>query len=178
MFERNRIDTIEHAAVPVEVTSSEGEVVKGRLLISVGRNLIDVLNGPGQFFEFEPYGGERAFIAKSTIRSVKPINVPKAPSLNQRLRDIDGFDPLGVLGLPERATLDEVKAAWHRLSKVYHPDRYASADLPEEVTSYLSAMARRVNAAYAALEVPLAKARSVAAQRATPIYESGAGRTR
>ncbi len=52
------------------------------------------------------------------------------------------------------ASRDEVRQAYLRLAKAYHPDRYASVELPEEVRDYLSAMARRVNAAHAALETP------------------------
>ena len=41
-----------------------------------------------------------------------------------------------------------MREAYLKLAKVYHPDRYAAAELPAEVREYLSAMARRVNAAY------------------------------
>ena len=44
--------------------------------------------------------------------------------------------------------------SYFALAKAYHPDRYATAELPEEVRDYLAAMARRINAAHAALEVP------------------------
>lgn len=173
MFERNKIDNVDQACVPVELTTDEGELLKGRLLIAVGRNVFEVLNSSGGFLEFEPYGGERTFIAKSSLRNVKLTNVPRAPSLQARLRDLDGFDPHTVLGVAASAAIDDVKAAWHRLSKVYHPDRYASAELPAEVRDYLSAMARRVNAAYTALEVPLQTQRRATQARAAPIYTSG-----
>jgi molecular chaperone DnaJ len=32
-------------------------------------------------------------------------------------------DPYEVLGLPADATLNEVKAAYHKLAMQYHPDR-------------------------------------------------------
>ncbi len=175
MFERNRIDNVEHAAVPVELATSDGEVSKGRILVPLGRNMFELLNGPAAFLEFEPYGGERSFVAKSAIRNVKLINVPRAPSLDARLRERDGFDPYDILGVPARASPEEVKAAWHRLSKIYHPDRYATAELPEEARDYLAAMVRRVNAAYAALENAIKPTRPTLAGRTTPIYESGGG---
>ena len=172
MFERNKIDNAEHSGVPVELAMIDGETVKGRLLIAMGRNVFEVLNGPGAFLEFEPYGGERSFIAKASISNVRMINVPRVPNLNQRLRDLDGFDPHAVLGVPASASFDEVKSAWHKLAKIYHPDRYSSAELPQEVRDYLSSMARRVNAAYAALEAPLQVVKRAAAARSTPVYTS------
>ena len=172
MFERNKIDNVEHAGVPVELAMMDGEVLKGRLLMSMGRNVSDVLNGTSAFLEFEPYGGERSFLAKACIGNVKLINVPRAPNLAQRLHDLDGFDPHAILGVPGNASFDDVKTAWHRLAKVYHPDRYSSSDLPEEVRDYLASMARRVNAAYAALEAPAQATRRAASFRVAPIYTS------
>ena len=172
MFERNRIDTVEHNGVPVEITTDGGEILTGRLLVAMGRSLSDVLNSPGVFLEFEPYGGERTFVAKATIRDIRPKHVPKAPSLKSRAGAQDGFEPHAILGVSSEATVDEVKAAWHRLAKVYHPDRYAAAELPSEVTEYLDVMARRINAAYAALEATLQAPRRAAMQRSQPIYNS------
>lgn len=172
MFERNKVDNSEHAGVPVELTTMDGEMVKGRLMIAMGRNVFELLNGPGAFLEFEPYGGDRTFVAKASIANVKLINVPRAPNLNQRLHDLDAFEPHAILGVASAAGFEDVKAAWHKLAKIYHPDRYSSADLPAEVRDYLASMARRVNAAYAALEAPLQAAKRSAASRAAPIYTS------
>ena len=173
MFERNKIDNVDQATVPVEITTDDGDMQKGRLFISVGRNVFDVLNGAGSFLEFEPYGGERSFVAQAAIRNLKLVNVPRAPSLSGRLRDQDGFDPHTLLGVPANATFDDIKSAWHRLSKVYHPDRYQSVELPQEVRDYLSAMARRINLAYAALEAPHQVKKQAQHGRSTPIYTSG-----
>lgn len=172
MFERNKVDTVDHNGVPVEITTDGDEILTGRLLVAMGRSLTDVLNGAGVFLEFEPYGGDRIYIAKATIRDIKPKHVPKAQSLKNRLGMLDGFDPHGILGVPSEATFDEIKSGWHRLAKVYHPDRYASAELPPEVVDYLDAMARRINAAYAALEATLQAPRRAAVQRSQPIYTS------
>ncbi len=174
MFERNKIDNVDQSGVPVEITLTDGEVIKGRVMVAMGRNIFEVLNAPGGFLEFEHFAvvGERTFIAKSALQNVKLINVPRAQNLTGRLRDLDGFDPLSILGLPTSANFEDVKAAWHRLAKIYHPDRYSSAELPQEVRDYLEAMARRINAAYAALEVPMQSARRAAVNRAAPIYSS------
>lgn len=173
MFERIKVDNIEHSGIPAELTLSDGEVVKGRLLIPTGRNPVDAFNAPGGFLEFERYGGERTYISKAHVYAIKLVNVPKAPNFGARVRDLDGFDPYSILGVPAGAAFDDIKAAWHRLAKVYHPDRYSSAELPTEVAEYLAVMARRINAAYAALESANQSVRRAASGRSTPVYSSG-----
>jgi cation transport regulator ChaB len=173
MFERTRTDNIEVQATPVEITLDSGEVLAGRLLILAGRTIVDMLNGQASFLEFEPYEGERIFVSKAALRNVRLLS-KRAPDLAGRARDVDGFDPAGILGIPSGASLDDAKAAWHRLSKIYHPDRYASADLPDEVREYLASMARRINTAFAALETAHRARRRAAEQRSTPIFTSAA----
>ncbi|MEZ5818007.1 MAG: J domain-containing protein [Hyphomicrobiaceae bacterium] len=169
MFERNKIDSIEHSGMAVEISTDTGETIGGQLLVGMGRSLGQVLNGEGGFIEFEPWEGERVHIAKASLRAVKPVKTTRPESLKGRLAAMDGFDPYTILGVRKGAGLEEVKRAWHRLSMAYHPDRYAAAELPVEVTEYLSAMARRVNAAYAALEPALASKKS-SGHQAAPLY--------
>jgi len=169
MFDRNRIDNLpEPSVVPVEVALVDGTITRGKLLVPVGKSVAEALNGAGGFIEFEPYGGERGFLAKAQLASIKPVRVPKAANLGARLSDPDGFDPHAVLGLAAGASREEVRQAYFRLAKAYHPDRYATAELPEEVRDYLAAMARRINAAHAALEVPQKRQRV----REEPIFTS------
>ena len=175
MFERTRIDNIpEPSAVPVEVTLVDGSMLKGKVLVPVGKVLSDALNSSGPFIEFEPYGGDRRFVAKSQIGSLKLVGVPKAGNLHVK-GAADPFDPHSILGVPQTADWEEIRQSYHKLAKLYHPDRYASAALPDEVGEYLANMVRRVNAAYAALDVPQAekKAPARAAPRAQPIYTTG-----
>jgi DnaJ-like protein len=171
MFERNKIDNVpETTAVPVEMTFADGTIAKGKLLAPLGKAVADTLNGGGGFVEFEPYGGGRSFVAKAQLVSVKLIGVPKAASLAARLNDANGFDPYAVLRIGEGASREEVRQAYLVLAKAYHPDRYATAELPEEVREYLAAMARRINAAHAALETSQRKQ----AARAEPVFTSPA----
>jgi hypothetical protein len=173
MFERNKVDSQpEQTAVAIEAVLDDGRILKGKVAIPMHKTVYDVLNGPGVFLDFEPFEGERQFIAKSSLRTVKLLAVSRGPNLQARLRDMDGFEPHAVLGLARAATWDDVKAAYHRLAKVYHPDRYSSAELPVEVRDYLASMARRVNAAYAALEEPQQARKQATIARAAPIYTS------
>ena len=88
------------------------------------------------------------------------------------MRDADGFDPNAILGLPLGARFEDVRAAYLAKAKTYHPDRYANAELPEEVKRYLEDMARRVNAAFSALEEPHQQSRQNAVHRLAPVYSS------
>jgi hypothetical protein len=169
MFERNRIDNAPEASqVPVEIELAGGSAVKGKLMVPMGKRVDDALNGTGGFIEFEPYGGARCFIAKAQLVSIRLVGVPKAPNLEARLVDHNGFDPYRVLGIPAEASREQVRSAYVALAKAYHPDRYATAELPAEVRDYLAAMARRINAAHAALDVT----ERMRAARAEPIFKT------
>jgi hypothetical protein len=171
MFDRKT--EIQEAAIAVEVTFDDARTVKGKCIVPVQKQLADVLNNANPFIEFEPFGGERQYVAKSSLKAVRPVAVARGPNLAARLRDLDTFDPHAVLGVTGAATWDEIKAAYHRLAKTYHPDRYSTAELPPEVRDYLGSMARRINAAFSALEDPHIEKKQAVAARARPIYTSG-----
>jgi DnaJ-domain-containing protein 1 len=153
MFERTRTDNrLEPVALPVELEMTDGTSRKGKLKISSHHQPLEALNAPGGFLEFEPYGGELAFIAKSMVAAIRPVNVPRAPQLRPRGGQSDAFDPHEVLGISSESTWEETRAAYVRLSKLYHPDLFTSTALPPEVSAYLEATVRRINAAYAALD--------------------------
>lgn len=173
MFERNRVDSgLQTVATLAEITLDDGRSLKGKFFISAARSLADVLNGEMKFLEFETHDGDRTLIAKSSIRTVKAVPLPSAPSLKNKLRDTDNADPFAMLGIDRTSPWEEIRIAYHKLSKLYHPDRYASFDLPPEVSEYLAVMARRINAAYTALEIPHEAAKRSEVQRAKPVYSS------
>ncbi|MDX2202493.1 MAG: J domain-containing protein [Hyphomicrobiaceae bacterium] len=166
MFERLTAESVNPLAIPVEIRMADGAVVKGKVVAAgTSRNLADVLNGPGSFVEFEAYGGEATFLAKSRIAEVRPLGVPKGINLKARLAGSEPLNPYAVLGVPPNATAEQIRKAYVTLAKSYHPDRYAAAELPPEVLEYLFTMVRRINAAHAALEnVRKAQASTSAAQ--------------
>lgn len=175
MFERNRIDNaLQHMSVPAEVTLADGTLLKGKFVIMAARSIYEVLNGETKFLEFETYDGNKSLIAKSTITAITLVNAPAAGGLRARLRDESEFDPYSVLGLAQGAAWEHVRANYLKLSKIYHPDLYSSVALPDEVRDYLSAMARRLNAAYRALEQPQQAAKRVMAAKAEPVFTSPA----
>ncbi|MFN0219819.1 MAG: DnaJ family molecular chaperone [Hyphomicrobium sp.] len=173
MFERNRIDNgAQQSTVPAELTLNSGDIIKGKFVISSSKPIVAVLNGDAQFLEFETYDGERSLIAKAIIAAIRLVPVAPATSLQARMRDTESFNPYAVLGVTPEASWDEVRHAYVTLSKAYHPDCFAGVALPSEVRDYLSAMARRINAAHEALEAPQ-KAKVLAkTEKAVPIYTS------
>lgn len=153
MFERNKTDNrLEPVALPVEIDMTDGTTRKGKLKISSHHQPLEALNAAGGFLEFEPYGGDPSFIAKSMVAAIRPVNVPRAPQLRSRGSHSDVFDPHEVLGISSQSTWEETRAAYVRLSKIYHPDLFTSTALPPEVSAYLETTVRRINAAYAALD--------------------------
>jgi DnaJ-domain-containing protein 1 len=175
MFERNKIDNADNGLVSVELTLSDDRSLTGKISMPPGRGFLDVLNSAALYVEFESFDGERCYLAKMAIKALKPLGVQRGVNLGQKLRDLDGFDPHAVLGIPKGASWDETRAAFHRQAKVYHPDRFATADLPEEVRNYISGMSQRLNAAHAALEAMHSERKLTASRRQAPIYTS-AGR--
>jgi hypothetical protein len=169
MFERTSIDNrTNRQPIAIELDLDDGITLSGKVSVPHGKTVIDVLNGPGGFFELHPFVGSREIIAKDTVRAVRFIKVPGSKPLRVDEEDIGGFSPHKVLGVDKDAPAEDVRKAYHRLSKAYHPDRYASADLPGEVNDYLAAVSRRVNRAYSLLQEAAAKARA----RSKPIFQS------
>ncbi|MEQ1670034.1 MAG: hypothetical protein ABL893_04165 [Hyphomicrobium sp.] len=173
MFERNRIDnSLQQMTVPAEITLTDGSVHKGKFLITAARSIYEVLNGDTKFLEFESYEGERRLLAKTTLAAINLVAVPSAAGLRGRLADGDQFDPYVELGVSQSAPWEDVRHAYVNLSKVYHPDLYANVVLPGEVKDYLAAKARRLNAAFRALEVPYLAAKRAVIEKAKPVYTS------
>lgn len=155
MFERNQIDNNEQAEkrqIPVRIVLDDGEALRGRLLVAPTRSLSDELGAASGFVQFAPYGGDPTHLAKSAIRLISETNVPRANNLERRLRQADQFDPHQILDIPRGAEPGMIRAAYLGLAKIYHPDRFSSLDLPDEMLEYASSMARRINSAYAALQ--------------------------
>jgi hypothetical protein len=178
MFERNKIDNAAERAmvlVPAEVMLDGEDKIAGKFVVPGGRTLFQVLNGADAFLEFEPYGEARRMVAKAAIRNVTLTTVPAAGQLGHRLREIDTFDPAAILGVAPDCSIETARTAYHRLARRYHPDRFASVELPDEVRDYLAAMAQRLNLAFAALEAGDERRKAVAVAvpaSAAPVYTS------
>jgi curved DNA-binding protein CbpA len=70
--------------------------------------------------------------------------------VEQRASALDALDYFEVLRLPRTAGAAEVKAAYYRESRAYHPDRFAALPSPE-LRDLIGRVYRRVNEAYTVL---------------------------
>ncbi len=156
MFERNSVDQgsdDNRKTIAVKMHFEDGQVVSGVCYVAKTRSLGEELNQPGAFLDFEPYDGERAFISKSTIVRMLRLDVPKADQLTRSKYFNDTADPYTILNVQRGELPAVIQAAYHKLAKQYHPDRFSGLDLPPEMSAYAADMSRRVNEAYSMLLV-------------------------
>lgn len=162
MFERNKIETFDRGdgrdkvMLAAELVIDDGRTLTGQIIAPAARGLIDVLNASGGFVEFETAAGARAFLAKSSIRSVKPRVPVRTDQMERRLKAVEATDPFQILGVTRSSPPEAVRESYLKLAKTYHPDRLQGLDLPREMLEYGGAMAKRINAAYAAVNETLA----------------------
>lgn len=57
-----------------------------------------------------------------------------------------------ILGVSEGSSKEDIKAAFRKLSKLYHPDVYSSKNLPPEIIKEFEDKLAKINEAYAALK--------------------------
>jgi hypothetical protein len=136
-------------AIPVHVTLADGQALKGMLLVPMGKNVVEHINSTTPFLDFAEYNAERRYLGKSHIVSLRmdtPLtDQPVLPAFKH-------FNPYEILGIAPAADSTMIRQRYLKLAKQYHPDRFGGVELPTEVATYLSAMARRINAAYAAVQ--------------------------
>jgi hypothetical protein len=150
---RDREYTPNKDALVVEIQLSDGGLQKGKLWVPVGKTVVDVLNSEQPFVQFDVLGDDcTTYLAKAHIVSVRAIDIPKFVPMHERRGAAGGDDPYQILGVSPATPLPSVREAYIRLVKAYHPDRFSGVDLPNEVTEYLGAKVRRINAAFALLE--------------------------
>ena len=53
--------------------------------------------------------------------------------------DFDSLDPYSVLGVPEQATIRQIRMTYHKLSKQYHPARLPSLPNQQDAHTTLTA---------------------------------------
>lgn len=166
MFERNRVDNRAETLIAVELSLADGSTLAGRAVLSPGKGVHKLLEGEDAFIYVEGFNGEGAFVPKAEIKGLKIIAPGRMQMAALHIPDARNFDPHRVLGLEKGASFEQIREAYHRLSKIYHPDRYAAVELPREVKVYLDAMTQNVNAAFRALRY--------VGQKQEPVYSRGA----
>ena len=134
----------------VLLTLTDNQVVTVSIRLPLSRRLADALNNDDVFLDAITPSGQQQFIAKSTIKLVRPANVPRADQLDieGRAPGTPAFDPYAILKVAKDANPEEIKSAYHRMARLYHPDRIASYELPDEVKDYVRTMLVRINLAF------------------------------
>jgi len=59
-------------------------------------------------------------------------------------------DPFVILGLPETASISDIKKTYRALIRKHHPDKLVSQGLPAELIAQATEKMKRINAAYSA----------------------------
>jgi curved DNA-binding protein CbpA len=89
------------------------------------------------------------------------MDVALIMQVEQRAAALDGMDYFEILRLPRSAGYAEVKAAYYRESRAFHPDRFAA--LPSaELRDLIGRIYRRVNEAYTVLRDDAKRAKYLA----------------
>lgn len=155
MFERNRIERngeSDRTSYQVEVQLDDGGTLIGKIHVAVTRSLADELNNTGRFLDFELAGGERTYLAKHRVHQVRQLTVPRTDQLKRSIDQLEALDAAALLKVAPGSDREVLRDAYHRMIKIYHPDRFAGVELPQEVRDYLAAVARRLNIAHAMLQ--------------------------
>lgn len=145
----------------VEFDLLDGTKLKATVLVPREKQLRDVMNTPEPFVEIESIEHGTVVVARTAIKSVKPVRVPKADQLAKKMPPQKDFDPHAVLGIAKEASLEAIHDAHMQLVEAYHPDRFAGIGLPAEVMEYLQTMAQRVEEAHWQLTAAGAKPQPV-----------------
>lgn len=133
----------------VHLTLASGKTMMVSLKLPMSGKLADVLNNAERYLDVLGPEGEQFFLSKDMVHRVAAADPPKASlNLNRRSSDQTGFNPWAVLGVTREASADDIRAAWLALVKMYHPDRFANLEMPQEMKDYAAAMLARINVAH------------------------------
>jgi hypothetical protein len=137
-------------AIKVSLETVDGKVFDAELMIFHGESLANAINGSAQFIEITDQDGKISLLAKSFIRRLTPELVKEEKS-EFPLRDTWRFesqDPYIILNVSMNASDEEVRDAYHKLVRTYHPDKFANLGLPSDMVEYGESILKKINAAY------------------------------
>lgn len=134
-------------ATLIEVVLVDGTELRGTMLVSRDKGLRELLSEPDPFVEIECRVNGSMLLAKTSLRYVRAVAMPKADQLESRLRTVEKLNAYGVLKLPRNADPAAVRTAADQVLQLYDPARAAAAGMPSEVVEYFAAMSRRAQLA-------------------------------
>lgn len=144
--------------IKVELFMTDGSRRTGVVLKPRDKTLRDIFNqGHERFIDFDCADYGETIVAKPSIMEIRPFDVKRSADqdtvsdFQKKPGGVEKMDARTLLGLTADASDDEIRTAYIKRARAYHPDRFAEIDLPAEIRAYIDAMARRINAAYSEL---------------------------
>ena len=134
----------------VAMTFQDGTATTASVRLPLSGKIADGLNNADRFLDILTMEGDQLFVAKSSIRNLHLVDVPRASQLNmyRRASDRAAFNPYAVLKIAKGAAPEDIRKAYHALARTYHHDRLAAYELPGEMQEYARVMLVRINLAY------------------------------
>jgi len=150
----------------VLLETADGKSVEAELVVTMEETLADVMNGRHEFIEIRDAAGKSSFIARSFIRRVfaKAAETKQAGGHDADIAKLrlHAQDPYLILDIPVVANDEEVRNAYLKLVRAYHPDKLASLELPPAIMDYGEEILKKINAAYDLIMLQRRKAGSAA----------------
>lgn len=140
--------------MPVLITMSDGTLINAAVRLTLSNKLTDALSTSDLFLDILTEDGEQQFVSKSAIRLIRASDGPQPTQQEAGSRPFatGPVDPYSTLKLQRDASPEDIKKAYHKMVRLYHPDRMASFDLPEDMKEYARDMLVRVNLAFEKLK--------------------------
>ena len=131
---------VDKVRIEVEIELESGQQLLGFLFIRQLQRITDLLNDDRDFLPFQSSAGEIVQIRKAKIVTVLHIGEGDETDWVR--------DPFEILGLSHCASDKELKAAYHHLCKLYHPDRLHGKELPDDLMQLAKSRMIRIADAY------------------------------
>lgn len=138
-------------AIQMEVKLVDGSVLRGTMLIQREKTLKEVFSSGDPFIDFDCLINGEIVLSKTGIATIRQLRKAQPDQMERRAKLLDKSDAFAVLKLQKTADLAKVEQAYEALTKSYDPQ--AAAGMPPEVVEYMTAMSRRIAAAYGELKM-------------------------
>lgn len=137
--------------ITIEIKLVDGGVLRGTMLLQREKSLKDTFSSGDPFIEFDCIVNGEIVLAKTGIATIRQIKKGAVDGLERRMKALEKSDAFGILKIAQTTDREKIREAYLKQTRLYHPDRFAGAELPAEVGEYINAMSRRINNAYAEL---------------------------
>ena len=117
----------------------DGAEILGVFFVAPQGRFTDLLNDTREFLPIESTSGAITVVRKAAILRVTPIKQDET---------LESSNPYTLLGIMSSVTQEELRAAYHRLVRQYHPDHLTSLGLPQPFIDFATGHMARINDAH------------------------------